>query len=229
MASVFLAVPHYSTVVAGSLESLIQASRKHTIHLQTAGGSLLAYVFNILWCNALNKQPRPDYFAMHHSDIHAEPGWLDIMIDELEKRQADILSTVVPIKDNRGLTSTGYLDTRNDGRITRYTMKQIMAKDPSFTFSTDSNLTLLVNTGLMLVDFRKPWVEEFRFNIQDNIKRKPDGKFYPEVLPEDWNMSVWARERKLNVWATRKARVLHHGPAAFTNDKPWGEFDRDKE
>jgi hypothetical protein len=224
MSNVFLAVPHYSTVAAGTLESLIQASTKHRIHLQTAGGSLLAYVFNILWCNALNQKPRPDYFAMHHSDIQAQPGWLDILTDEMERVGADILSTVVPIKDNRGLTSTGFRNSKT-GHVTRFTMKEIMEKPETFIIPLH---TLLVNTGLMLIDFRKPWVEDFHFNIQDNIKKKPNGTFYPEVLPEDWNMSIWAAQHNVRVFATRKVRVLHHGPAAFCNDKPWGEWETDQ-
>src|ERR1051326_665786 len=106
MSHVFLAVPHYGQLVTGALESLIKASTRHRIHLQTAGGSLLAYVFNSLWCHSLNMRAACGladggitHFAMHHSDIQAQPEWLDILMDEMEHTSADIISTIVPIKD----------------------------------------------------------------------------------------------------------------------------------
>jgi len=230
-ASVFVAVPHYGHLVTGSIESIVQASLKHRIHLQTAGGSLLAFVFNSLWCHALNKKPRPDFFAMHHSDIQAEAGWLDKLIDIMESHQADIVSVVVPIKDARGLTSTGYMDAKED--ITRLTLKEIHQLPETFSqvpmlHGDYKPATIMVNTGLILVDFRKPWVEEFHFNIADGIKKNEYGRFFPCVLPEDWGMSAWAAKRNLKVFATRKVKAKHWGSACFSNHKPDGEWDHDE-
>src|ERR1700722_2018308 len=105
--SVFLAVPHYGDLVAEALPSLITAScRTDTtrISLNTNGASLLAFNFNLLWCAALNQRRDKSltHFAMHHADIQAEVGWLDQLIDEMAAVQADVLSVVVPIKDEKG-------------------------------------------------------------------------------------------------------------------------------
>jgi hypothetical protein len=56
-------------------------------------------------------RPRPKYFAMMHSDIITEPGWLDVLVSILdgdaETRGCDVVSCVAPIRNATGLTSTG--------------------------------------------------------------------------------------------------------------------------
>jgi len=226
MPYVFLAVPHYGQIVANALESLIAATTKHRIHMQTVGGSLLAYCFNSLWCHALNK--RKDgitHFVMHHSDINAEPCWLDKLVEEQQAQKADILSVVIPIKDKRGVTSTARM--RPDGQIVRLTVHEIHNLPATFSGSSVQPDTLLVNTGLMIVDFTKPWVENFSFNIADGIKKLDSGRYAPLVLPEDWNMSLWAHHHNLKVHATRKVKATHWGPAGFSNDQP-GDWQTDQ-
>jgi hypothetical protein len=135
--SVFLAVPHYGDLVAEALPSLITAScRTDTtrISLNTNGASLLAFNFNLLWCAALNQRQDKGltHFAMHHADIQAEVGWLDQLIDEMAAVQADVLSVVVPIKDEKGLTSTGLQDPKTC-KIRRLTMREIFTLPKTFT------------------------------------------------------------------------------------------------
>jgi hypothetical protein len=231
MPKVFLALPHYSTIHAHALPGLFAAAptgATATVNLE--GGSLLSLVFNRLWCRALNERSEQGYthFAMHHSDIQAPVGWMDVLLEELEKHRADVLSAVVAIKDYRGLTSTGY---RPDdlGPITRLTVKEV-DRLPE-TFSIDDlgrpGHWLMVNTGLWICRFTEPWIEKVCFNVCDAIVEQ-DGLFHPRCLPEDWNFSGFCARQGLKVMATRKLRVLHHGDSGFPNNGTWGEWDTDR-
>ena len=178
------------------------------------------------------------HFAMHHADIQAEVGWLDQLIDEMAVVQADVLSVVVPIKDEKGLTSTGLQDPKTC-KIRRLTMREIFtlpktfnAKDCSQLGDTDNRqLTtdnyLMVNTGLWICDFTKPWVEEAFFEIRDKIIQLPDGRFAANVLPEDWNFSGWCANQGLKVFATRRVKSHHYGRARFSNTHAWGDWPTD--
>jgi len=239
--TIFLAVPHYGDLVAEALPSLMRASvppNDNRIILNTNGASLLAFNFNLLWTSALNqrKERGITHFAMHHSDVQAEIGWLDKLIAEMTRTRCDVLSVVLPIKDEKGLTSTGFMD-KESGMITRLTMKQVYGNHLPRTFDkyrlrnhghAPRDATLMVNTGLFLVDFTKPWVEEAHFEIRDRIVKTPEGRFIANVLPEDWNFSVWCNEKGLDVRATTVVKATHHGRAGFANDHAWGDWETDQ-
>src|SRR5689334_15921191 len=75
---VFLGVPHSGTLFTDSLSSVVSSSLgRHDVRIGAAASSLLCFNFNRLWADALNYSPRPDFFAMHHSDIWAPDGWVD--------------------------------------------------------------------------------------------------------------------------------------------------------
>jgi len=228
MKSIFLAVPHYGAIVPEALPSLAMASEKHRVSLQTSGASLLAHNFNILWGTALNqRKPKAlTHFAMHHADIGGPTNWIDTLLEEMEKVGADVISTVIPIKDARGLTSTGIQD-RDTLHIRRLTMAEVFKLPVTFAAHDIGKGDLMVNTGLWLCDFTQPWVEEAYFEIRDRIVAKNNGCFQANVLPEDWNFSGWAARKGLKVWATRAVKVTHHGNAAFRNDHVWGEWQTD--
>jgi hypothetical protein len=228
--NVYIAVPHHSELTPQVLPGLILASERHRYSINTEGGSLLALMFNVLWCRALNKRDQGiTHFAMHHSDIEAEPGWVDKLIDELDAKGADIISTVMPIKDNRGVTSTGWQDNQTK-KIRRFTMTEIMAMAPTFNIYDTEHLgaSLMVNTGLWLCRFTEPWVEEVCFHIQDAITRQEDGTFWPRCIPEDWAFSAWAAEQGLHVAATRAVKAIHHGRAGYSNQSAWGQWQTDQ-
>jgi hypothetical protein len=228
--SVFLAVPHYASLVPQALAGLMLASRDgHLASINLEGGSLLGLVFNKLWCRALNERDKGlTHFAMHHADVEAPPGWLDVLLEEQARVGADVLSVVVPIKDGRGLTSCG-LRHPETGAIRRFTLKELQGLPPTFSASDTAHphQWLMVNTGLWLCDFTRPWVEEVCFNIIDAIVREA-GRFAPRALPEDWNFSGWCARKGLRVFATRAVKVGHHGTACFRNDSAWGDWDTDK-
>jgi hypothetical protein len=226
MANVFLAVPHYDQLAPQSLEGLILATAQHKYSINTEGGSLLALMFNKLWCRALNQRKSGvTHFAMHHSDIAVPAGWLDTLLEEKERVGADVLSAVIPIKDLRGLTSTGWMDTQT-GRITRLTMKEVYELPESF--DARPGQWLMVNTGLWVCDLRAPWVEDVCFSIVDAIGHDAEGNFWPRCIPEDWNFSRWCAREGLRVFATRRVPVTHYGTSGYTNSRPWGEWQTDR-
>jgi hypothetical protein len=239
----FLAVPHYGELAPEAVISLLQPTYEHKIKIQTNCASLLAHNFNRLWCSALNQRAEQGitHFAMHHADIQSRAGWLDILLMELERVSADVLSCVVPLKDQRGLTSTAVYDSVA-GRIRRLTMKEVFRLPVTFgihnlpehmrTFEGSPTAfadTLLVNTGLWVCDFTRPWVEKFPgFNIQDNVCKEGDGKYRAAVFSEDWNFSRWCAQHGARVLATRLVPVTHWGRTAFSTSEPWGTWDTDR-
>jgi hypothetical protein len=203
---------------------------KHHIQFNVEAGSLLAYNFNLLWCRALNLRQSPtppDRFVMMHSDIEAESCWMDKLLDEMDRLDADVLSCVIPIKDARGLTSTGLMDP-GDKHIRRLTMGEVVNLPETFCAddTDDPGHWLMLNTGLFAVNFKKPWVEEVCFNIVDQIYSE-NKRFWPVVLSEDWNFSRWCVARGLKIFATRKIKIIHHGLMGYPNTTAWGDLQRD--
>jgi hypothetical protein len=227
--SILLAVPHYGELAPEALRSLVLPTARHRLKIQTNGASLLAHNFNRLWCAALNqrRQLGLTHFAMHHADVAGGPGWLDVLVEEMDRVGADVLSVIIPIKDGRGLTSTGLQDPHSD-RIRRLTMKEVWELPPTFSArDLEPGKRLMVNTGLWICDYTRPWVEEVCFEVRDRIDRGEDGLFRANVLSEDWNFSGWCADRGLKVFATRAVAVAHLGRAAFRNDSAWGDWRTD--
>ena len=230
MKSVFLAVPYYDSLIPQALPGLMLPSETARLSINLEGGSLLGLVFNRLWCAALNGRGDKalTHFAMHHADIQAPPGWLDVLLAEMDRAGADVMAAIVPIKDGRGLTTTGVQDPRT-GRIRRFTVREVL----NFPATFDGAATgyhdewLMINTGLWVCDFTQPWVEDACFHIRDAIHKGDDGIFRARALSEDWSFSAWCAERGLKVFATRKVPVVHHGRAAFRNNEPWGDWTTD--
>lgn len=232
MAKTFIALPQYGDVVAQAIPGLLTASPKGRFGTLVVGGcSLLALGFNRLWCQALNERKERGWthFAMHHADIQAQPRWLDILHEEMERTRADVISTIIPIKDNRGLTSTGVREPQS-GRIRRFTMRELQQLPQTFAAKETRfpDQWLMVNTGLWLAKLTDPWCEEVCFNILDVTFKDENGRFTAQSLPEDWNFSGWCARKGLKVCATRAVLVGHHGRACYGNDSSWGDWDIDK-
>jgi len=231
VANVFIAVPHYDQLAPQALNGLILATAKHKYSINTEGGSLLALVFNRLWIRALNARGQGiTHFAMHHADVEAPAGWVDTLIEEMEETGADVVSVVLPIKDQRGLTSTGVQDAITK-KIRRFTIKEVMELPTTFDrYDADRppQEILMVNTGLWICDFTRPWVEKVCFHILDGITREADGLFQARAVPEDWNFSQWLAEQGLRVFATSRVKAIHHGRAGYANDHAWGTYATDE-
>lgn len=229
--SIYLAVPHYGQIEPAALPGLMLPTR-HRIHVNTNGCSLLAHNFNRLFCDAANLRASRGltHFAMLHADVEAPPYWIDALIEEMDRVRADVLSVVLPIKDGRGLTTTGVQHPETQ-RITRLTVRETLALPQTFDAGTAGypGYHLMINTGCWVARFDGDWVERFPgFAILDGIVRGDDGRLAPRVLSEDWNFSGWAARHGLRVLATRRVPCKHHGRAAYVNDTEWGEWDTDK-
>lgn len=212
-------------VACGSKQGLIAAK-------QVVSYSILTQSFNILWANALNHRKKGiTHFAMLHSDIGPEVGWLDKMVALMNEHGADVLSAISPIKSPHGLTSTA-LDGEKMGvvdwywRPRRLTMTEIHQKYPG-TFTHEN---LLLNTGCMLVDIRKPWVEQICFRFENAMLPHPfiEGALLPACVPEDWAFSRDAKKLGAKLFATREVKLYHEGTIRYSNDIPWGDFETDQ-
>lgn len=183
--------------------------------------TILEHGFNMLWAAALNGRSKYGFthFAMLHDDIVPERFWLDIAMGEMERLGADLISAVVRIKNDTGLTSTA-IQTDDPWISRRLTMKEIAALPETFcSDDTDSpDRVLLVNTGCMLIDLRKSWVNElldgkaeaaFKFEIRTRIVKQQDGRFAAQLQSEDWLLSKHLASIGAKVYATRKIKAKH--------------------
>ena len=221
-ARVFMGFPTYLGRIedARLMLTTIQCSKKHLVGHASIGSSANCFGFNQLWVTCLEQRKDFTHFLLHHSDIVPEQWYLDKMVEIMERTGADILSVVSPIKDHMGFTSTaldepvGDMDPR--WRVRRLTMKEIFERPATFT-----DPKLLINTGLMLVDIRKPWVDKVHFHFDDDIIEYR-GRRLPIFFPEDWNFSRDARKLGASIWATREVSISHMGQWSFKNDHVWG-------
>lgn len=229
---------HFDTAVA----ALTKATKRPNGSFQVSS-SLLAFSFNNLWAMALNlrEQHGIKWFAMLHADIRPDEWWADTLIAEAEKHDADVMSAVVPIKNNEGLTTTGMSNPVDDySPYCRITQTQINHSTfpPTFDAAIASSALralpgpmkvmppagskLLVNTGCFVARIDKPWAERVRFSIGDRIRKDEGGKFVAGVNPEDWQFSKDVAELGGRVMATTKVKLLHRGQADYASDHVWG-------
>lgn len=233
---IYLGMPRYGEMAAGAARAIYRypTRRPYTLLVTESMSSLLANGFNLLWAGALNAMAEQGatHFAMLHADVEPEPYWLDVLMDELERTGVDILSAVVPIKDERGITSTGI--GRNGDRfdpLFRLTMRDVHQLPETFTAADCDHPEnpLLINTGCWVCKLGE-WSHWHAFTIDDKIELDPrTGKYVAKVEPEDWRFSRWAHARGLKVAATRKVRLNHRGMMAFTNAAVWGSWMYDQD
>ena len=229
-ARVFLACPRYGPVAFEAVLAATQATQEHDVALWSHEDSRLPYCFNKLWCGALNTRATHHWthFAMLHSDVIPEHGWLDMLIAEQQRVGVQVLAAVIPIKDERGLTSTGVWDVSRG--VIRLTMTEVFELPTTFTRADVlcQDMPLVVNTGCWVCDFTQPWVEQVRFHFSDQIVHVPDGSFEARTLSEDWNFSLQLASLGVSVAATRVVPLTHAGSWSFRNDHAWGNWKHDE-
>lgn len=223
--SLFIGLPTYDGRRENGMAvaRVLKETKPEYVGLVEFKGSLLSHSFNSLWASALNMRTGPvpvQYFLLWHADvIPRTPGWLNVFFLEMEKHGADVLSAVIPIKNELGMTSTARDTDRWEPR--RYSTTEVKAMaEPTWT-----EPDLLVNTGLMLVDFTKPWVEQICFTINDEIRHCPDGKWRAYAEPEDWGFSRQAHKLGASIFATKAVHVDHVGSKFYSNQDAWGFAD----
>jgi len=226
---IYLGIPtREGRIDQGQVNAILSALQSHLIdqiHIQN--GSWITKNFNCCLARALNCRPKTTHFCLLHDDVvPTQPDWIQRLMKISEEKQADVLSVVIPLKCRQGLTSTALDEKLKDYdqryRVRRLTMTEIFQQDPTFT-----DKKLLVNTGLMLIDVRKPWIEKVWFEFVDRIEKIGD-KFVDVGMSEDWNFSRTARAMGASLWATREVRVEHIGLERFPNDSAWGSLKADE-
>lgn len=200
----------------GSAMGSLYVSNVDTFEIST---SLLTSSFNRCWVEALNKRedkiPVTHFLLMHADIVPVEFNWVQQLWEEFSRNNCKVLSVAIPIKNDMGLTSIG-MEGEDPWRPRRLTVTEIL--DRPVTWSSP---TVLVNTGLLMVDFTEPWVEKICFTINDKI-HKPNGKWVTEVESEDWNFSRQCRALGIDLWVTRRVAVQHMGRSQWRNDCKWG-------
>ncbi len=233
---IFVALPTYDGRIHGGLLSTlptsVQGLTDTTLSIMTFSTSALCFGFNRLWCEALN-HPEITHFLMVHSDIFPmQQDFTRILVEEMEKHNADVMSVVMAIKTTDGNTSTCLHRKQNnwDFNPRRLTLQE-MAKLPE-TFGEKElrqlyglDGTLGINTGLMLVKLGG-WSKKHFFSMEDRIVER-NGKYIAEFQPEDWRFSLKCKKWGLKVMATYKVRAVHVGQWYFSNEPGWGTKEHD--
>lgn len=238
MKKLLIAMPTYD----GHVDFLVQAAvyRETSGHADRMVGaqqsSLLANCCNQLYCIALNDRDTYGRFMMWHSDVRTKAsGLITGLIQEKQRLKADVISVLLPIKDEKGLTSSGLMYGKgNKRRRRRLTIKEAEKLPETFhrshlceLWDASRDSVFLVNTGLILWDLNNYWAEKLYFNICDKIVKQPDGKYLAAVQPEDWNLSQQFYDLGLSVWCTRKFEAWHKGVGLYTNQGSWGRWETD--
>lgn len=226
-----------SSLCFGAAQGLLAASLgRHEVQIMNSGNSWDN--FNTLWAAALNafEQGMFTHFAMIHTDVIPCPGWIDVLMDELDDRRADLCSAIIPIKDSRGATTTGIGDPADSwSPFRRFTVRELMTMPETFSAGDVGyeGWPLLHTSGLWVADLSR---EVFRqtdadgnliaiFEFQRRIARRDDGKWEVACESEDWYFSRRLWELGANTIATRKVSLRHAGGVEYANDEPWGSYE----
>src|ERR1700724_2919706 len=97
---IFGCLPNAGSIMPCAHTAVAHATRKHTWHDCPMQFGDIEHNFNMMWCCALNDRKANGYthFAMVHSDIGTGPFWLDTLIEEMDRVDADVMTAVNAIK-----------------------------------------------------------------------------------------------------------------------------------
>lgn len=241
---IFLGMPTFDGKMAMQTAKAfyVEATAKHQTYCMTQSTSALGQCFNLLWAFALGNAKRKavTHFAMLHADVSPEPYWLDILLDEMERMEADVVSVCLPIKNAKSFTSTSTGNPDDPWDYKRITMTELDALPDTFDIDDvphEPGHILLVNTGCWVCDLRRKWWYEkhpngelkFCFTMRDRITELPDGKYHIEFAPEDWAFSRECHRAGARVVATKKVKAVHWGQHGYPNSGVWGTRSTDNE
>lgn len=229
-AKVYLGIPTHDGRVQNEIVNsvLIAGSTLSKMHIEV--GSSLTFNFNTCYATALNNRKFGiTHFAMLHSDIAVtQAGWCDRMVELAEEHGADLLSVAMRLKGDDGRTSTAIEEADADNprnplgfKCRKLTLDEIAARGKTW-----SDPALLVNTGLMLIDIRKPWADKIWFEFRDSIGccKLNDGSgedfYFPVSLSEDYGISRMVRAAGGKLVVTTEIPAIHCGGGRFFNQMP---------
>lgn len=229
---VLLAMPSYDGKCSvGAASGFYQTPTRGLCDVERAEGqsSFLTKTFNDLWCAALNRRALGfTHFAMIHADIIPQPGWLDVLLAELIRLDADVVSAVSPLKTPHGWTSTAIaIDDDDPWLRRRLAMKEVYDLPETFC-AADVGGPLLLNTALWVCRLDRPWCEQVCFDVFNRIVRDKDGLWHAEAISEDWLFSAALNRLGAKLYATRKVTLNHDGGKLYPTDHVWGTQERDE-
>lgn len=238
---ILLGVPYNGSVAWQSAQSAWNcASGEHQVQVASLPTSLLALGFNSLLAEALNRNEAGDFvqgMAMLHADLSADGHWLDTLVRVMVERDADFVSAVNAIKDDRGLTSSGVgVPGEPWMPLRRFTMRELDGWPKTFSAEDIGygGMVLLHNTGCWLANLEKPLFHEAdengelraHFTIRDRVVRR-GGKWQPQVEPEDWYFSRRLHELGAKSYVTREVVTHHYGQSDWDNQTVRGRLETD--
>ena len=210
-------------------------SAKHNHTIVKNGTSIISTTFNRMLCEVLNSKEQFTHLAMLHADIVPDMYWLDTSIDELESNRLDMISAVVPIKNERGSTSTGLEVIGTPWAVRRLTMNEVYGWKLPPTFKAEDipgrqpQQGLLLNTGCWVMRWNVPWIKGLYFRQQDRIAWSlSEQRYGSESASEDWDWCRQLLSRGCRLGATTKVGLYHERPE-FHNRGPWGTWKTDEE
>jgi hypothetical protein len=215
---VFLAVPTYDgRVTIQTLTGVVYASRRPAA-VACHTSSLLAHGFNMLWCAALSSGA--NIWAMLHADIGPDRYWVDTLLDEMDLHDADLISAVVPIKndDHQYSVAIGRDQCAPTYRLTHEHLEQLprtFGADDLSRVSGQEGM-LLANTGCWVCRLDRPWVRQVHYEIISQIDWTDPEKPRPLVISEDWGFSMQVQRLGGRVLCTRAVGVQHIGERSWS-------------
>jgi hypothetical protein len=231
MNRIFISVPSYDHrpywYTNISIQSAFAGTSNvpYSVTVRGKSCSLLPHGFNQLWVEAINEGF--DYFVMLHADVHPDPGWLNFLTNTMHKTGADVISSVIAIKDEKGNSSTAIGKQRDDNfapaEMTRFIKIDELPRNFTFAFSDlppeirSEGEFLMINTGCFLANITRPWARKTYFEIYSWIREMPEGKLGCGVLSEDWSWSWQLHKLGCKVLATNAFNIKHYGPMFWEN------------
>ena len=173
MEKVFLGLPRYRFGRDNTVEVASHASQQHVVGAKISAGSMTCLNCNRLLAFALNLRPTGfRWLALLHDDVQPEAGWLDKLLAEALRVDADFLSAAVPYKSDAGFNSTSV--RLADG--TAFPLSQAQVRHPDFPDTFDASAavaalarlpeplkvecdgrSLWCNTGCMVCRLDRDW------------------------------------------------------------------------
>jgi hypothetical protein len=239
---IFLGMPGPSAYFAAYYGMMNASDGRHEMRLINSPAA--AGNFDGLWCAALNAFEHDEitHFAMLHSDVFPQDhGWLDVMLEEMDRLGVLLVSAPVAIKDLRGLGSAGVGNPDTPwAPLRRFTVREVLALPESFT-AADAGYAghaLLHNNGCWVADLRDPRWREVdaagnllaSFNFPRRCHREAaNGRWTTDGESEDWYFSRRLHELGITSAITRRVRLAHRGTVDFPNWVPFGIYQNGDE
>jgi predicted O-methyltransferase YrrM len=228
-------------------------SKTHSICLMCQGSAWKWDVMQGVYLSAFNHNVRPinqsmqemlasaltgfeagniSHMAFLSSDFSTQPGWLDVMMDEMDARDADLISVAAPLEEGNGVLSCGWGDPEVPlGLFRRFTMREVYNLPPTF------NVRQTEYPDKFLLHGNACWVADLRKDVFRAVD--PANGLKASFLNHSWvfkegmmwyageEMPSWYWSRRLaelgaKTLITRKILLKRQITKEISNGEAWG-------